>query len=185
MTTIQARRKLIVVILLCVAVGGALLRQFAERGSTLRDFGTLLMLLWLPIVGNIIAWIVPRLRRRAAPEPDAFAPAGAFTPHALVELRFRPPQVPIDDVPLRVGEHRCALVIDNEGFSARWFVAPGEVIRPGTSQALKVEFLAPGVAVPRFAPQTGFRMLVAGAFIGDGRVLSLPAHPHPSLEIPA
>ena len=172
MTTIQARRKLIVIVLLCIAVCGALLRQFADRGSTMRDFGTLLMLLWLPIIGNVIAWLVARIRRPAAPEaePDAFAAAGAFAPHLLVTLKFRAPQLPVDDVPVAEGEHRCALVVDNEGFSARWFVPPGDAIRLGTEHALQVEFLAPAVALPRFPPHTAFRMLVGNTFIGDGRV---------------
>lgn len=173
MTTLQARRKLIVIVLLCIAVCGAVLRHFADRGSTLRDFGTLLMLLWLPIIGNVIAWLVARVRRPAgpAPAPDPFAAtAGAFEPHLLVALKFRAPQLPVDDVPLAEGEHRCALVVDNEGFSARWFVAPGDTLRLGTEHALQVEFLAPAVALPRFPPQATFRMLVGSTFVGDGRV---------------
>lgn len=171
MTTIQARRKLIVIILLCVAVGGALLRQFADRGSTLRDVGTLLMLLWLPIIGQVISWLVARVRRPAAPVPDAFAAVGAFAAHLQVTLKFRAPQLPVDDVPVAVGEHRGALVLgSNEGFSARWFVPPGDAVRLGTAQELQVEFLTPALALPHFPPHTAFRMLVGQTFIGDGRV---------------
>ncbi len=65
LTQIQARRRLIVVILLCVALGGAALRQLSAPGSTQRDVGTLLMLLWIPIIGNIIAWLVNSHARRA------------------------------------------------------------------------------------------------------------------------
>ena len=50
MTGIQAKRRFIVIALLCVALGGALLRQLSAPGSTARDVGTLLMLLWLPII---------------------------------------------------------------------------------------------------------------------------------------
>jgi hypothetical protein len=175
MTTIQARRRLIVIVLLCVAAGGALLRHFAAPGSTARDVGTLLMLLWLPVIGNVVAWLFAKLRRPAptAADPSGFEAKGAFHPHALVELTMRAPQLPSEDMPIAEGEHRCALVVDNEGFSARWFVAPGRAFRRGTAQALEVEFLAPALALPRFQRDAAFRMLVGESFVGDGRVLQL------------
>jgi hypothetical protein len=171
MTTIQSRRKLIVIILLCVAVGGALLRQFAAPGSTIRDIGTLLMLLWVPIIGNVISWLIGRLRRPAPPAPSPFDERASFDPQLLVELTLRPPLVPAEDIPVPAGEHRCALVIGNEAFSARWWVAPDRSFRRGTSQTLEMEFLAPLLALPRFQPGASFRMLVGEAFVGDGRVL--------------
>jgi hypothetical protein len=180
MTTIQSRRKLIVIILLCVAVGGALLRHFAPAPSTARDVGTLLMLLWIPIVGNIIGWLIGRLRKPAVPAvvslfDDA---AHAFTPQLSVEFTLRPPQLPSEDKPVVAGEHRCALVVDNEGFSARWFVAPGTSFRRGDAQTLPVEFLTPALALPKFQPGTIFRMMVDdGSFVGDGRVLDLLTRP--------
>lgn len=171
MTTIQSRRKLIVIILLCVAVGGAVLRQLAAPGSTARDIGTLLMLLWVPIIGNVISWLIARLRRPAPAAPSPFDERLAFEPQLLVELTLRPPMVPAEDIPVPPGEHRCALVIGNEAFSARWWVPADRSFRRGTPQALEVEFLAPRLALPRFQPEAGFRMLVGESFIGDGRVL--------------
>jgi len=171
MTTIQFRRRLIVIILLCVAVGGAVLRHLATPGSTLRDIGTLLMLLWVPIIGNVISWLIARMRRPAALAPSPFEDRGAFEPHALVELTLRQLTIPSHDTPVAEGEHRCALVVDNEAFSARWWVRPGEAFRRGTAQTLEVEFLAPALALPRFPADTAFRMLVDESFIGDGRVL--------------
>ncbi|MGJ7510145.1 hypothetical protein [Variovorax sp. GT1P44] len=173
MTTIQFRRRLIVIILLCVAVGGGIVRHFAAPGSTLRDVGTLLMLLWVPIIGNVVAWLVARVRRRSVPVTSPFDQRLSFEAHALVELTLRPPKLPSHDTPVAEGEHRCALVVDNEAFSARWWVAPGESFRRGTAQTLEVEFLAPTLARPRFGPDTAFRMLVGESFIGDGRVLRL------------
>ena len=175
MTTLQARRKLIVIVLLCIAVCGAVLRHFADRGSTLRDFGTLLMLLWLPIIGNVIAWLVSKRPRRApraaAVAPPSFDTAGAFTPHARVALTFRKPGLPSQDVPIAPGEYRCALVVDKEGFSARWVVPPGEALERGKPAVLDVEFLSPAVAQPKFAQGAQFRVLIGEAFIADGRVL--------------
>lgn len=174
MTTIHSRRKLIVAILLCVAVGGALVRHYAPPGSTTRDIGTLLMVLWVPIVGNVIAWLIGKLPRRAPPaEPATFDAARAFTPHLRVELTLRPPALPSHDVPLAAGEYRCALVVDNEGFSARWFVPHGEQLERGKPHALDVELLTPDIASARFPEGAAFRVLVGDSFIADGRVLQL------------
>lgn len=172
MTTIQSRRKLIVIVLLCVAIAGAVMRLRAAPGSTARDVGTLLMLLWVPIVGNVIAWLIGRLRRPAQPSPSPFDALGAFEPQLQVELTLRPPGVPAADLPVAAGEHRCAFVLGNEAFSARWWVPEGGSFRRGTVQLLEAEFLAPAVALPRFEAGTGFRMLVGDSFIGDGRVIA-------------
>ncbi|MBT2333732.1 hypothetical protein J7E49_07425 [Variovorax paradoxus] len=178
MTTIQSRRKLIVIILLCMAVTGALMRHYAERGTTTRDIGTLLMVLWVPIIGNVIAWLIGKRPRRAAPaEPATFDAARAFTPHLLAELTLRPPALPSHDVPLAAGEYRCALVVDNQGFSARWFVAQGEVLARGKPHALDIELLSPTLAGTRFPKGAAFRVLVGDSFIADGRVLQLRATP--------
>ena len=176
MTTIQFRRRLIVVILLCVAVVGAVMRHYAEPGSTYRNLGTLLMLIWLPVVGNIVGWLmgqIRRLRAPAAPEAKALEPAAVFRPHVLAELTLRPAGVPAEDVPIREGEHRCALVVDNQGFSVRWVVPQGEPFRRGNPRTVEMEFLAPEVALQTFRADTPFRMLVGESFIGDGRIVRL------------
>ena len=182
LTQIQARRRLIVVILLCVALGGAVLRHLSAPGSTQRDVGTLLMLLWIPIIGNIIAWLVNRMRaaralKKAAADmaaaPARPLPDTPFEPHAWVELTLRPAGVPAEDLPIAEGLHHCALVIGNEGFSVRWQVGPGQSFRRGTRQTLPVEFMAPDAALPRLKPGLEFRLLVGEAFIGDGQVLRL------------
>ena len=179
MTTIQSRRRLIVIILLSVAVGGAVMRHFATPGSTTRDVGTLMLLLWVPIIGNIIGWLIAKVwrRRQAAAASTAATPTfvagSAFQPQALVELTLRRSQVPCENTPIPAGEQRCALVVDNQGFSARWFVAPDEAFQRGKTQTLHVEFLTPAVALPRFPRDAVFRMLVGESFVGDGRVLQL------------
>lgn len=172
-TTIQARRRLIAIILLSLAVAGALMRHFAAPASTTRDIGTLLMVLWLPIIGSVVGWLFAKLRRRAASEPLAFEAGSAFKPHALVELTLRASQVPAENTLIPGGEHRCALVVDNEGFSARWFVPADQTFRRGQLQTLQVEFLAPALALPLFRPEAVFRMLVGESFVGDGRVLEV------------
>jgi hypothetical protein len=180
MSTIQSRRKLIVVLLLCVAVVGAVMRHYAAPGSTYRNLGTLLMLIWLPVVGNIVGWLMARIRRPRAPAasaPPAIEPGAVFRPHALAELTLRPASVPAEDVPIREGEHRCALVVDNQGFSVRWIVPQGEPFRRGMARTVEVEFLAPDVALPIFHADTAFRMLVGESFIGDGHIVRVSGPP--------
>lgn len=179
MTQIQARRRLIVILLLCVALTGAVLRHLSAPGTTQRDVGTLLMLLWIPVIGNVIAWLISKVKKRPAaavaatptPDPVAFEDR-PFAAHAQVELTLRPAGVPAEDLPIAEGEHHCALVVGNEGFSARWQVGPGRSFRRGTLQTLPVEFRVPATALARLQPGVAFRMLVGEAFIGDGRVLS-------------
>jgi len=179
MTPIQARRRLIVVLLLCVALGGGIVRHFAERGTTLRDVSSLLMMLWLPVIGSVVGWFYKKLhearqrRREAAepPPPPTFDGRTEFKPQLLVEFTVRPTTVPAEDGPLPAGEHRCALVVDNQGFSARWGVAVGQIVRRGQAHQTEVEFLAPDVALPRFTADTPFRMLVGKAFVADGKVV--------------
>jgi hypothetical protein len=175
MTQIQARRKLIVILLLCVALGGAALRHLSLPGTTARDIGTLLMLLWIPVIGNVIAWLIGRVKRKpAAQAPVAtFAEAAPFRAQVQVELTLRPPSVPAEDIVIAEGEHHCAFVLGNEGFSGRWLVPEGGSFRRGTAQRLPVEFLSPALALPKFQPGTVFRMLVGESFIGDGRVLQV------------
>lgn len=184
MSKIQFRRRLIVVLLLGVAVAGALVRQFSAPGSTRHDIGTVMMLLWLPVIGQVVAWVFRQLRQwrsasaaakagaGAAPAvPPSFDDAAPFAPQLWVELTLRPARLPSENFALAEGLHSCALVVGPQGFSARWRVAPGEVMQRGTPHALQVEFLRPALALPCFTPDTAFRMLVGEAFVGDGRVL--------------
>ncbi|MFS2166586.1 hypothetical protein [Variovorax sp. Varisp62] len=176
-TKIQFRRKIIVAVLLCVAIGGAVVRHYAVPGSTTRDIGTLLMVLWVPIIGNVIAWLISKRPRRAPPPaavaPPSFDTLGAFAPHALAELIFRKPALPSQDIPVAPGEYRCALVIDKEGFSARWVVPPGDALERGKPAALEIEFLSPAIAQPKFPQGAAFRVLIGDSFIADGRILQL------------
>lgn len=183
MTPIQARRQLIVILLLCTAAVAAVVRHFAEPGSTTRDVSTVMMLLWLPVIGSIVGWCYGKLRRRTAPAPDTppgFRPGQVFAPHALVDLALRPAPVPAEDVPAPPGEHTCVLVVGHQGFMVRWQVAAGESLRRGETRTLPMQFLSPDKALPLLPAGTPFRMMVGEAFIGDGRMLRVLADQAPS-----
>lgn len=172
MTTIQSRRKLIVILLLAVAVAGAAIRWRADPASTLHDVGTLMMVMWVPIIGNVIAWAVRKLRRPVVEAPS-FGPASAFRADLRVSLTLRESQLPAANGALPAGEYRAALVLEKEGFSARWRVPPGQALPRGQAETLDIELLSPAVALSRFANGTSFRVLTGDSFIGDGTVLQV------------
>ncbi|NPC59094.1 hypothetical protein [Caenimonas soli] len=60
----SSRRQLVMATLLGLAIVGAAMRYWAPNPSTARDIGTLLMVMWLPAVGNIIAFAVRQLHKR-------------------------------------------------------------------------------------------------------------------------
>lgn len=84
-STISSRRQTITAVLLLLAVGGGLLRWLAPQPSLARDMGSLLLVLWLPIIGNIIAWLVARAHKPKN-APPGFAPDSPFTPSAHITL---------------------------------------------------------------------------------------------------
>ena len=85
-STISSRREIITAILLLFAVGGGLLRWLAPQPSLARDMGSLLLVLWLPIIGNIIiAWVVAQAHKPKN-APPGFAPDSPFTPSAHITL---------------------------------------------------------------------------------------------------
>ena len=185
MTTRQSRRKLIVVVLLFLAASGAAIRHFVAPPSTLRDIGTLMLLLWIPVIGNVVAWFFgkARMARQAAKAsrsagtapagpamPVAPLATGAFAADVIVDFTLRPASIPAEDRPIAEGEHQCAFVVGAEGYSARWRVPVGGSFLRGTAQTLEAQFLAPTLALARFQAGTPFRMLVGDAFIGDGKV---------------
>lgn len=177
MTPIQFSRRLAVAILLCLAVLGALVRHFAPDPSLLRDFGTLLMVLWVPVVGNIIAFVVGRARRGAAPpapEPG-FAADAPFRPQLQAEIRLPEPALPSQPRRVAPGCYACVLLLGSEGFRARWQVAAGAELLRGQPSAHALEFLLPATALPRFAPGTSFRIVSGDTVIGDGKVLRVLA----------
>src|SRR5690606_10048436 len=106
----SARRELITVVLLVFALGGGLVRWLAPQPSVARDLGSLLMVLWLPIVGNIIGWLI-QLAKAPKRLPPGFAPATAFEPHARIELSLLAADTPRLSRPIRAGYFDGALVV--------------------------------------------------------------------------
>ena len=168
-STISSRRQIITTVLLLFAVGGGLLRWLAPQPSLARDMGSLLLVLWLPIIGNIIAWVVARAHKPKN-APPGFAPDSPFTPSAHFTLTLLAAEVPSQSRPIRAGLFHCMVVVGHEAFSARLQVPPHAEPVPEVAQPLEVEFLRPEVALPKLKPGTDFTLLSGRTLLGRGQV---------------
>ena len=174
-STISSRREIITAILLLFAVGGGLLRWLAPQPSLARDMGSLLLVLvlvlvlWVPIIGNIIAWVVAQAHKPKN-APPGFAPDSPFTPSAHITLTLLAAEVPSQSRPIRAGLFNCMVVVGHEAFSARLQVPPHAEPVPEVAQPLEVEFLRPEVALPKLKPGTDFTLLSGRTLLGRGQV---------------
>lgn len=171
MKATSSRRQLIVFVLLVLALAGAAIRQWADKPSITRDIGTLLLVLWLPIIGNVVAYVIVRVQgARRARRSAGFAPDAAFTPHLLVEV------TPVDPAtsalpPVSNEERNCTLVIGNEGFTARAALPLAQWLTAGAARPVELQLLRPALALPRLPAETTFRILAGRSLAASGRVL--------------
>ncbi|WP_423454502.1 hypothetical protein [Ottowia sp. VDI28] len=169
---ISSRRQIITIVLLLLAIGGGLVRWLTPSPSLIRDLGTLLLVLWLPIVGNIIAWLMARAHRPKVQQPGFSQDAG-FVPSARVELTLFPAAVPAESRPVRAGFFPCIVVLGTEGFSALLEVPQSAEPVPEVPQALQIQFLRPELALPRLQLDREFTLLSGRKALGRGKLLDL------------
>ena len=160
------RRQFIVAVLLALAIVGAGMRYWADKPSLARDIGTLLLVLWLPAVGNIVAFAIGRWRAAHPPRPP-FDPAAPFEGHLLAELAGVAPAAAAGDA------SACTLVVGSEGLTARlaqplshWLAGPQPAV-------LAVQLLRPALALPRLPAGAVFGILAGTRTVGTGRVLEV------------
>ncbi len=160
-----ARRRLAMIALLLLALAGSFIRHLAPDPSTLRDIGTLLMVLWLPAVGNLVAYFVRKIPRKA-PAHLGFTEGAPFTPHVHVRLQ---PTGLVPDLPAALASARnhCTLVVGNSGFTAR---AGGAA---SADEDVALELLRPEVALAQLTPGTEFRLAVGTTAVAKGRVVEV------------
>jgi hypothetical protein len=161
------RRKLIAAVLLGLAIAGAAIRYWADNPSTLRDVGTLLLVMWVPAIGNIIGFFKSKLPY--TPPVLDFDPLQPFTAHLTVQF------TPADPQPLLSGEDAAddafTLVIGREGSRARPAGPLDSLLSaPPGQHEIALELLHPGRALPRFTPGTGFIVLRGSVAVGRGTV---------------
>jgi hypothetical protein len=169
MKATSSRRKLIVMVLLALALVGAGMRHWAPNPSVLRDMGTLLLVLWLPVIGNVVAFVINRFRAGRG-RPASFEASHAFAPHLLAELTPAGTPPPAANS-LAANERCCTLVLGSEGFTARLAVPVANWLESGQTQSIELEFLRPALAGSRFPAGAAFRVVVGYATAGQGRVI--------------
>lgn len=166
------QRKLIVYVLLVFAVTGAAIRLWAPNPSALRDIGSLLLVLWLPVIGNVVGFFG---RKIPLPVPKlAFDAGRPFTPQ--LRISFTPAVLQPERRPAQDGlPELFTLVIGREGFNARPATSVGELLASAGPQEVELEFLHPVRALHRFPAGTDFKLLVDTAAVGRGTVLAVLA----------
>jgi len=177
MKATSSRRHLIVYVLLGLAVAGAAMRGWAPDPSLARDVGTLLLVLWLPVIGQVVGYVIARVRAaRRGRGAAAFAPEAAFTPQ--LEIEFVPATGGARPA-LAAGERRCTLVVGHEGFTARAATPLAQCLRGAGTRVVALQLLRPALALQRLAVGTTFSLLAGPVALGTGRVLQVhgPARP--------
>lgn len=154
-----------------LALAGAVVRLLAPAPSALRDLGTLLLVLWLPVIGHVVGYLFGKLPRRRAPPP--FAPEQAFNPHLRVMLT--PLAQPGRRPPAAGSMAPFTLILGSEGFSARCAQAPDEGEPPAAPDDVpwEVEFAVPALALPRFPEEAQFVLAAGTGAVARGRVLKV------------
>jgi hypothetical protein len=166
MKATSSRRQLIVAVLLVLALVGAGMRLWAPRPSLARDVGTLLLVLWLPVIGNIISFAIARVNSRR--HRHAFAADAPFRAQLLVELTAAGGRLR-----LQREERRCTLVVGSDGFTARLPFPIAQWLASAQPQATPLELLRPELALPHMPAGTRFSVLAGTSVAGHGRVLEL------------
>lgn len=160
----SSRRKLVVAILLVLALAGGAIRLLAPNPSTLRDIGSLMLVLWVPVIGNVIAFLVHRIKIRRTPFDDPFAP------ELLVELS---PLAPPPRLAQPLAGEGCALVVGTEGFTVRLSQPLAGWLERGKPVQVEAQFLKPQMALALFPADTTFRVVAHQQLVGQGRVLQV------------
>ena len=171
----SSRRRIAMGVMLALAVTGAVVRHYAPAPSTLHDIGSLLLVMWLPAVGNLIAWLVGRLPK-SAPPPTDFPAGSAFAPQ--VEVR-------VDTVPLPEGwlaaldpsDRRAVLLVGRHGFTVRLAQPLARWLEQGATPSLWLELLRPASARKALAPGTPLHMLVGTTVVAKGTVAAMSVEP--------
>lgn len=162
-------------VMLALAITGGVVRHYAPAHSTLRDVGTLLLVMWLPAVGNLVAYLVGKLPRRAPPPTD-FPAGSAFAPQVEVQVE----SVPLPDGwldTLDPEERRAVLLVGRQGFTVRLAQPLRRWLAQGEPSSLWLELLRPASARKALAPGTALHVLVGATVVAKGTVTSMAAEP--------
>ncbi|HEY8356492.1 MAG TPA: hypothetical protein VIL30_03435 [Ramlibacter sp.] len=163
-------------VMLALAVAGAVIRYFAPQPSTLHDIGTLLMVMWLPAVGNLIAWLIRKIPRRP-PHATEFVAGSAFTPQLQAQLT---PTAEAASVlaGADAAQRNCTVIVGRQGFTARLEHPVAAALQAGAgAQPAAIEFLHAESALRQLPPGKPFFLLVGNTAVATGIVSATSAAP--------
>jgi hypothetical protein len=169
-TVTPSRRRLAMGVMLLLALSGGFIRKYAPNPSTLRDVGSLLLVMWLPAVGNLIGYLMRKIPRRAPPRTE-FEADTAFVPHLQVLVEAAAVQADVLNA-IDPAERKCTVLVGRHGFTARLAEPLKQTFAAAGPQTLALELLHPAVALPRLGEATEFHLLVGNTGIAKGRVMS-------------
>lgn len=158
-------------VMLALAITGGIIRHEAPNPSTLRDIGSLLMVMWLPAVGNFVGFLMRKIPK-GKPPPTHFDPGSAFTAQLRVQLE----PMPLPDgfmAWLDPQEDRATLLAGRHGFTVRLDEPVAQWLTAASgSEPLPVECLLPKVALRALVPGTHVYLLIDATAIAKGEVLA-------------
>jgi len=166
--------------MLALAVAGAVIRYFAAPDSTLHDVGTLLLVMWLPAVGNLIGWLIRQIPRRPPPATE-FVKGSAFTAHLRAQLTVTPEAAAVLAA-ADPAQCDCTLIVGRQGFTARLAHPVRDLLQePAAAQTVAIEFLHPDNALRQLPPGKPFFLLVGNTAVAKGVVdAAAPSVPEPA-----
>ena len=167
-TVTPPRRRVAMAALLALAVSGGVIRYFADNPSTLRDIGTLLLVLWLPAIGNLIGYLKRKLPQ-GAPPPTDFPAGSEFVPHLQVEIE--PVQLPPGTLEAFGPDVRLGtLLVGRRGFTVRMGGPALRTLANSGARSLSLELLTPLAALPHLVAGTPFHLLIGITAVAKGHV---------------
>ena len=164
------RRQIVMAVLLSLAAIGLAIRHWAPNPSLARDMGTLMLVLWLPAVGNFVAFAIARIPRRG-PRVVAFDDAAPFKADLVARMQAMAAHSQ-SMASLPAGCATCTLVVGKEGFTAR-AASPWTGLLPADSQAREIplQLLRPSHALRRLPAGTHVDCMVGEVVVANGRVI--------------
>ena len=165
-----ARRRIAMAMLLVLAALGGVVRALAPDPSITRDIGTLMLVLWLPAIGNLIAYLTKKLPA-STPPPTHFSPDAPFSAHLQVRLqRLALPA----DFALSLPAGQLAVVqVGRRGFTVRLATPIADWLAGEGDLTVMLELLRPTAAFEHLDAGVGFHLLIGQQPVAKGEVLGV------------
>ncbi len=155
-------------LLLLAAALGAVIRGMAPDPSITRDVGTLMLVLWLPAIGNLIAYLSKKLPRGSSP-PTRFSPDVPFS--ADIEVNLQRLALPVALARPIPTDQLATVLVGRRGFSVRFAISIEDWLAGDGDATMALELLRPSAALAHLQDGTRFHLLSGPLPVAKGVVL--------------